>query len=115
MQAVCLLRYPMRIDFQVPACWSAQAAAAGNWLPSYTVLSTHQCPPALQVICWVLGEYGTCAGASAQSVIDKLAAIIDGQVGHPGTRLSKPVLLRHHSWNVLEASAAIASFAFCMP
>ena len=36
----------------------------------------------MQVICWVLGEYGTCAGASAQSVIDKLAAIIDTQVGH---------------------------------
>ena len=62
-----------------------QHAAAGSQLPSYPVLSPDQCPPALQVICWVLGEYGTCAGASAQSVIDKLAAIIDGQVGHLGS------------------------------
>ena len=82
-QAVCL-----RSDLQTAACWSAQAAAAGSWLPSCPVLSTDHRPPALQVICWVLGEYGTCAGASAQSVIDKLAAIIDAQVGHRGSHSS---------------------------
>lgn len=32
-----------------------------------------------QVICWVLGEYGTLADIPVESVIDKMAAILDSQ------------------------------------
>lgn len=33
----------------------------------------------MQVICWVLGEYGTLADIPVESVIDKMAAILDTQ------------------------------------
>lgn len=33
----------------------------------------------LKVICWVLGEYGTLSGQSAENIMDKLAAIPDTQ------------------------------------
>ncbi len=33
----------------------------------------------VQVICWVLGEYGTLADVPVDSVIDKLAGILDTQ------------------------------------
>ena len=40
----------------------------------------------MQVICWVLGEYGTVAGASAGEVMDQLCAITDTQSVSDGVR-----------------------------
>eukprot|EP00891_Asterochloris_glomerata_P002814 jgi/Astpho2/2814/fgenesh1_pm.00050_%23_25_t len=59
----------------------ADAELRGQAVQSYLeLLEKPKLPQVLlQVICWVLGEYGTCAGATAQSAIDKLAAIIDTQ------------------------------------
>lgn len=39
-----------------------------------------------QVICWVLGEYGTLADIPVESVIDKMAAVLDTQTATDSVR-----------------------------
>jgi len=41
---------------------------------------------AVQVICWVLGEYGTLADIPVDSVIDKLAGILDSHSASDSVR-----------------------------
>jgi hypothetical protein len=41
----------------------------------------------VQVICWVVGEYGTLSARSVESIMDRLAAIPDTQTATEEVRL----------------------------
>ena len=64
--------------------------------------------PVMQVICWVLGEYGTVSGASAATVLDQICAVEDRQTVDDGVRgymLSALAKLSTHSGLALPSSA----------
>ena len=62
----------------------------------------------IQVICWVLGEYGTISGTSAASVMDQICAVQDRQTIDDGLRgymLSALAKLSTHGGTSLTAAA----------